>query len=79
MGLRPQEEIASAEAFCGTLRNVVQMTFAEDGRPWPTPAQSANEESGREGGDEMLRHWATTPTIRLRSCDLVRRRGADES
>ncbi len=37
-----------------------------------------NEEVGREGGDEVLCHWAAALTAQLRSCDLVCRYGADE-
>ena len=37
-----------------------------------------NEAFGREGGDEVLRHWAAALTVQLRSCDLVCRYGADE-
>jgi diguanylate cyclase (GGDEF)-like protein len=37
-----------------------------------------NEAFGREGGDEVLRHWAAALTVQVRSCDLVCRYGADE-
>ncbi len=37
-----------------------------------------NETSGREAGDEVLRHWAAALTAQLRSCDLICRYGADE-
>ena len=37
-----------------------------------------NDEAGREGGDEVLCHWAAALTAQLRSCDLVCRYGADE-
>jgi diguanylate cyclase (GGDEF)-like protein len=37
-----------------------------------------NEAVGREGGDEVLCHWAAALTAQLRSCDLVCRYGADE-
>jgi diguanylate cyclase (GGDEF)-like protein len=37
-----------------------------------------NAEAGREGGDEVLCHWAAALTAQLRSCDLVCRYGADE-
>jgi diguanylate cyclase (GGDEF)-like protein len=40
--------------------------------------QAVNEEAGREGGDEVLCHWAAALTAQLRSCDLVCRYGADE-
>jgi diguanylate cyclase (GGDEF)-like protein len=40
--------------------------------------QQVNETAGREGGDEVLRHWAAALTVQLRSCDLVCRYGADE-
>ena len=39
---------------------------------------AVNETAGREGGDEVLRHWAAALTAQLRSCDLVCRYGADE-
>jgi len=37
-----------------------------------------NDEAGRQGGDEVLCHWAAALTAQLRSCDLVCRYGADE-
>lgn len=37
-----------------------------------------NAEAGRDGGDEVLCHWAAALTAQLRSCDLVCRYGADE-
>jgi diguanylate cyclase (GGDEF)-like protein len=37
-----------------------------------------NATVGREGGDEVLMHWAAALTAQLRSCDLVCRYGADE-
>jgi diguanylate cyclase (GGDEF)-like protein len=37
-----------------------------------------NAEAGREGGDEVLSHWAAALTAQLRSCDLLCRYGADE-
>jgi len=37
-----------------------------------------NEQAGRDGGDEVLCHWAAALTAQLRSCDLVCRYGADE-
>lgn len=37
-----------------------------------------NDEVGREGGDEVLCHWAAALTAQVRSCDLVCRYGADE-
>ncbi len=37
-----------------------------------------NAEAGREGGDEVLCHWAAALTAQLRSCDLICRYGADE-
>jgi diguanylate cyclase (GGDEF)-like protein len=37
-----------------------------------------NDKVGREGGDEVLMHWAAALTAQLRSCDLVCRYGADE-
>ena len=40
--------------------------------------RNVNEAFGREGGDEVLRHWAAALTVQLRSCDLVCRYGADE-
>lgn len=40
--------------------------------------QCVNEETGREGGDEVLRHWAAALTAQLRGCDLLCRYGADE-
>jgi len=40
--------------------------------------RTVNEEAGREGGDEVLCHWAAALTAQLRSCDLVCRYGADE-
>ena len=40
--------------------------------------RQVNEAVGREGGDEVLRHWAAALTAQLRSCDLVCRYGADE-
>jgi len=40
--------------------------------------QRVNDEAGREGGDEVLCHWAAALTAQLRSCDLVCRYGADE-
>jgi diguanylate cyclase (GGDEF)-like protein len=39
---------------------------------------AVNEEAGRDGGDEVLCHWAAALTAQLRSCDLVCRYGADE-
>jgi diguanylate cyclase (GGDEF)-like protein len=39
---------------------------------------AVNEEAGRNGGDEVLCHWAAALTAQLRSCDLVCRYGADE-
>ena len=39
---------------------------------------ATNEAVGRDGGDEVLRHWAAALTAQLRSCDLVCRYGADE-
>ena len=40
--------------------------------------RKVNENVGREGGDEVLMHWAAALTAQLRSCDLVCRYGADE-
>ena len=40
--------------------------------------RAVNEEAGREGGDEVLCHWAAALTTQLRNCDLVCRYGADE-
>jgi diguanylate cyclase (GGDEF)-like protein len=40
--------------------------------------ERVNAEAGREGGDEVLCHWAAALTAQLRSCDLVCRYGADE-
>ena len=40
--------------------------------------QRVNDEVGREGGDEVLCHWAAALAAQLRSCDLVCRYGADE-
>ena len=40
--------------------------------------QMVNDRVGREGGDEVLMHWAAALTAQLRSCDLVCRYGADE-
>lgn len=40
--------------------------------------RAVNEELGREGGDEVLCHWAAALTAQLRSCDLVCRYGGDE-
>jgi diguanylate cyclase (GGDEF)-like protein len=40
--------------------------------------RQVNEAAGRQGGDEVLRHWAAALTAQLRSCDLVCRYGADE-
>jgi diguanylate cyclase (GGDEF)-like protein len=40
--------------------------------------RAVNEAAGREGGDEVLCHWAAALTAQLRSCDLVCRYGADE-
>ena len=40
--------------------------------------RAVNETVGREGGDEVLCHWAAALTAQLRSCDLVCRYGADE-
>ncbi len=40
--------------------------------------QRVNEETGREGGDEVLRHWAAALTAQVRGCDLLCRYGADE-
>jgi diguanylate cyclase (GGDEF)-like protein len=37
-----------------------------------------NDEAGRDGGDEVLSHWAAALTAQLRSCDLICRYGADE-
>jgi diguanylate cyclase (GGDEF)-like protein len=39
---------------------------------------TVNDEAGREGGDEVLCHWAAALTAQMRSCDLVCRYGADE-
>ncbi len=39
---------------------------------------AVNDEIGREGGDEVLCHWAAALTAQLRSCDLICRYGADE-
>jgi len=39
---------------------------------------AVNAALGREGGDEVLCHWAAALTAQLRSCDLVCRYGADE-
>jgi len=39
---------------------------------------AVNEKAGREGGDEVLCHWAAALTAQLRTCDLVCRYGADE-
>lgn len=39
---------------------------------------AVNEAVGREGGDEVLCHWAAALTAQLRSCDLICRYGADE-
>ncbi len=40
--------------------------------------RAVNEAVGREGGDDVLCHWAAALTAQLRSCDLVCRYGADE-
>jgi diguanylate cyclase (GGDEF)-like protein len=40
--------------------------------------RSVNEKAGREGGDDVLCHWAAALTAQLRTCDLVCRYGADE-
>ena len=40
--------------------------------------EAVNKAVGREGGDEVLRHWAAGLTAQLRSCDLVCRYGGDE-
>jgi diguanylate cyclase (GGDEF)-like protein len=40
--------------------------------------REVNEDVGREGGDEVLCHWAAALTAQLRSCDLVCRYGGDE-
>ncbi len=40
--------------------------------------RAVNEAVGREGGDEVLCHWAAALTAQLRSCDFVCRYGADE-
>jgi diguanylate cyclase (GGDEF)-like protein len=40
--------------------------------------QRVNDEVGRDGGDEVLCHWAASLVAQLRSCDLVCRYGADE-
>ena len=40
--------------------------------------QAVNDEAGREGGDDVLCHWAAALTAQLRSCDLICRYGADE-
>lgn len=40
--------------------------------------RAVNEALGREGGDEVLCHWAAALTAQLRSCDLVCRYGGDE-
>lgn len=40
--------------------------------------RAINDAVGREGGDEVLCHWAAALTAQLRSCDLVCRYGADE-
>ncbi len=40
--------------------------------------RQVNETVGREGGDEVLMHWAAALTAQLRTCDLVCRYGADE-
>jgi diguanylate cyclase (GGDEF)-like protein len=40
--------------------------------------RQVNESVGREGGDEVLMHWAAALTAQLRSCDMVCRYGADE-
>jgi diguanylate cyclase (GGDEF)-like protein len=40
--------------------------------------REVNEAAGREGGDEVLCHWAAALTAQLRSCDYVCRYGADE-
>jgi diguanylate cyclase (GGDEF)-like protein len=40
--------------------------------------QAVNDAVGRDGGDEVLCHWAAALTAQLRSCDLVCRYGADE-
>ena len=40
--------------------------------------RAVNDEAGREGGDEVLCHWAAALTAQLRSCDLVCRYGGDE-
>ena len=39
---------------------------------------TVNDAVGREGGDEVLCHWAAALTAQLRSCDYVCRYGADE-
>jgi diguanylate cyclase (GGDEF)-like protein len=39
---------------------------------------AVNAAVGRDGGDEVLCHWAAALTAQLRSCDLVCRYGADE-
>jgi diguanylate cyclase (GGDEF)-like protein len=40
--------------------------------------RAVNDALGREGGDEVLCHWAAALTAQLRSCDLVCRYGGDE-
>lgn len=40
--------------------------------------RAVNEAVGREGGDEVLCHWAAALTAQLRGCDMVCRYGADE-
>jgi diguanylate cyclase (GGDEF)-like protein len=39
---------------------------------------AVNEKVGRDGGDEVLVHWAAALTAQLRNVDLVCRYGADE-
>lgn len=40
--------------------------------------RAVNQAVGREGGDDVLCHWAAALTAQLRSCDFICRYGADE-
>jgi diguanylate cyclase (GGDEF)-like protein len=66
---RAAHELARAERYGRTVAFV--MLDLDDFRHF-------NDTAGREGGDEVLRHWAAALTTQLRSCDLVCRYGADE-
>lgn len=62
-------ELTRAERFA---RQVAFVMLDLDG------FRAVNEAAGREGGDDVLCHWAAALTAQLRSCDLVCRYGADE-